>query len=387
MIANPFLMSDKIVAEYFCDRKDESQQLVKYLTNGNNVVLMAERRIGKTALIQYCYDKEEIKKNFITIYVDILSTNNLQEFVYLIGKEIYSSLMPWGMKVLQSFINGVKSMSGKLGFDPTTGLPTLNLQLGDIREPQFSLDEIFRFLEATPKKCIIAIDEFQQIANYPEKNVEALLRSHIQRLSNCRFIFSGSSRHLLQEMFLSYARPFYQSATIIDLKPIPSQIYIPFIEEMFSYGDRIIPRELATLIYNVYDGVTFYIQRVCNNIFSNSTEGEIVNIEMIISSVKEILFSYDTLFRERLSQLAIRQKELLLAIAAQPNGASPTSGEFIRNHSLQSSSSVQSALRSLVKTDIVIRRENKYYLSDKFLNQWININFNNLPMNELFPCE
>ncbi len=106
----------------------------------------------------------------------------------------------------------MKSISGKFGFDPITNFPTFNVGLGDIERPEYTLDEIFQYLARVDKPCIVAIDEFQQIAKYPEKNIEALLRTHIQRLDSCHFIFAGSERHMMQEMFVSAARPFYHSA-------------------------------------------------------------------------------------------------------------------------------------------------------------------------------
>ena len=89
------------------------------------------------------------------------------------------------------FIHTLKSINGKFGFDPLTNLPTFNLELGDIDRPEYTLEEIFQCLIAADKPCIVAIDEFQQIAKYPEKNIEALLRTHIQKIENSNFIFAG----------------------------------------------------------------------------------------------------------------------------------------------------------------------------------------------------
>ncbi|MBF4213444.1 ATP-binding protein, partial [Pseudomonas donghuensis] len=70
-------------------------------------------------------------------------------------------------------------------------------------EEESTLKEIFDYLGSSEKRCYIAIDEFQQIAEYPEKGVEALLRSYIQFLPNVNFIFAGSKQHVMQEMFTS----------------------------------------------------------------------------------------------------------------------------------------------------------------------------------------
>ena len=205
---NPFIVTGKIAPEYFCDRVQESARLIKSLTNGNNMVIISPRRMGKTGLIRFCYEKPEIKGHYYTFFIDILHTSSLREFTYILGKEIFETLAPNSKKMVRLFMQTLKSISGKFGFDPLTNLPTFNLELGDIERPEYTLEEIFKYLMSADKPCIVAIDEFQQIGKYPEKNIEALLRTHIQKIENSHFIFAGSERSMMQAMFLSSARPF-----------------------------------------------------------------------------------------------------------------------------------------------------------------------------------
>ena len=158
---NPFIVTGKIEQEYFCDRIEESMRLVKSITNGNNMVIISPRRMGKTGLIQFCYEKPEIKDEYYSFFIDILHTSSLREFTYLLGREIYETLLPRSRKMTNMFIQTIKSISGKFGFDPLTNLPTFNVELGDIDRPEYTLDEIFRYLASADKPCIVAIDEFQ----------------------------------------------------------------------------------------------------------------------------------------------------------------------------------------------------------------------------------
>lgn len=162
----------------------------------------------------------------------------MREFTYLLGKEIYETLLPRSRKMLKLFIQTLKSIKGKFGFDPVSDLPVFNIELGDIERPEYTLDEIFQYLEHADKRCIVAIDEFQQIAKYPEKNIEALLRTHIQKQMNTNFIFAGSERHMMQEMFSSATRPFCNSADMMELKAIVPEIYVPFIVGLFEKCKR-----------------------------------------------------------------------------------------------------------------------------------------------------
>lgn len=375
MIENPFIITEKVVPQYFCDREKESAQLIKYLTNGNNVVLISKRRVGKTGLIQYCFGQQEIQQNYITVYIDILSTTNLQEFIYLLGQEIFDVVRTKGEKLWRNFLLAVKSISGKIGFDPVSGLPSLNLQLGDIVHPEYTLKEIFQYLSQADRPCIVAIDEFQQITKYPESNVEALIRSHLLQINNCRMIFSGSERHLLENMFMQSSRPFYMSASFLELSTIPEEKYVPFVIKLFSDRNKSISREIATRIYKEFKGVTFYIQRVCNGLFSNTPAGGEVTEELLEQTINEILYSFDYMFRMRLSYLTTRQKELLMAIAKDDEAEKITSIEFIQKHSLTSASLVQSSLRSLIKNAWIEKTERGYQIEDLFFRLWLNKNF------------
>ena len=369
---NPFIVTGKIEPEYFCDRVTESARLVKSVTNGNNMVIISPRRMGKTGLIQFCYDKPEIADEYYTFFIDILHTSSLREFTYLLGREIYETLLPRSRKMTSLFIQTIKSISGKFGFDPLSGTPTFNIELGDIDRPEYTLDEIFRYLEAADKPCIVAIDEFQQIAKYPEKNIEAQLRTHIQKLRNCNFIFAGSERHMMQEMFTSAARPFYHSADMLELKAIVPEIYIPFIVSHFEKRTRHIAPDDVERVYNLFKGHTYYVQKTFNEAFADTPEGEECTLETLRAAIDNMIASNDTIFREILSNIPEKQKELLYAIAKEGEAERITSAAFIKRHSLASASSVQSAMKKLLEKDIITEINKVFSVTDRLFAMWMN---------------
>ena len=369
---NPFIVTGKIAPAYFCDRVQESARLIKSLTNGNNMVIISPRRMGKTGLIQFCYEKPKIRKEYYTFFIDILHTSSLREFTYLLGREVYETLLPRSEKMTKLFIQTLKSIRGKFGFDPIKGLPTFNVELGNIERPESTLEEIFQLLAAADKPCIVAIDEFQQIAKYPEKNIEALLRTHIQKISNCNFVFAGSERHMMQEMFMSSARPFYHSADTMELNAIAPEIYIPFIVGHFESRNRRISGENVEKVYNLFKGHTYYIQKTFNEAFADTPEGDECTIETLRTAVNNLIAYNDTIFREILSNIPEKQKELLYAIAKDGEAEKITSAEFIKRHSLTSASSVQSATNKLLEKDIITEINKVYSVTDKLFAMWIN---------------
>ncbi|MCE5175683.1 MAG: ATP-binding protein [Bacteroidales bacterium] len=369
---NPFIVTGKIESDYFCDRVSESARLIKSLVNGNNMVVISPRRMGKTGLIQFCYEKPEIKDSYDTFFIDILHTSSLKEFTYILGKEIFESLVPRSKTMSNLFLQTLKSISGKFGFDPFTNLPTFNVELGDIQRPEYTLEEIFTYLAAADKPCIVAIDEFQQIAKYPEKNVEALLRTHIQKIRNSHFIFAGSERHLMQEMFTSSARPFYQSADILELNAIDDPIYVKFIMELFESRGRTISKEVVERVYHLFKGHTYFIQKTFNEAFSDTLPGEECTLETLNQSIDNLIAGNATIFREILSNIPEKQKELLYAIARDGEAERITSSEFLKKHSLSSASSIQSAIKKLLEKDLVTELNKKYSVTDKLFAMWIN---------------
>lgn len=373
---NPFVVTGKIEPEYFCDRVTESARLVKSLTNGNNVVVISPRRMGKTGLIQFCYDKPEIADEYYTFFIDILHTSSLKEFTYVLGREIYETLLPRSKKMAMLFMQTIKSISGKFGFDPITNLPSFNIELGDIEKPEYTLEEIFYYLANADRPCVVAIDEFQQIAKYPEKNIEALLRKHIQKLRNCNFVFAGSERHMMQEMFTSAARPFYNSADMLELRAIDRDIYTDFVTYHFNDRNRTIKRENVEYVYDLFKGHTYYIQKSFNEAFADTEEGEECTMNIINAAIDNMIVSNDTIFRELLSNIPERQKELLYAIAKEGEAERIMAADFVKGHKLASASSVQAAVKKLLERDVVTEVNKIYSVTDKLFSMWINKMYN-----------
>ncbi|MBQ3730614.1 MAG: ATP-binding protein [Muribaculaceae bacterium] len=371
-VKNPFIVSGKIEPEYFCDRVEESARLIKSLTNGNNLVLISPRRMGKTGLVHFCYDKPEISDNYYTVFIDLLHTTSLREFTLLFGKSIFESIMPLGQKMLTTFVQTLKSLSGKFSVDLVTNMPTFNLELGDITHPALTLEEIFAYLEKADKPCIVAFDEFQQIANYPEKNIEALLRSHVQQASNANFIFAGSEYHIMQEMFMSSAKPFYNSADTLELKAIDLDEYIRFVQRLMGEGQREVSSAFIKAVYRLYRGNTYAMQKTFNELYSMLGEGEACTPDSLVTAINNVIDSKEALFREMLSGINDKHKPLLYAIAQDGEAERLTSAQFVKGHKLASASAVQYSAAQLLSKGVLTRLNGKYSVNDPFFALWIN---------------
>lgn len=370
-ISNPFITSGKIPSEYFCDRVDECQQLVRYITNGANVVLMSPRRVGKTQLILHSVEQPAVSDHYIVFFIDILRTSTLQEFTFELGKAVFNTLASKGQKWLKLLLATMHSLTGKVTIDHMTGLPSFGIAVGDIQNPVFSLEEIFRTLEQAEQRCIVVIDEFQQIATYGERNVEALLRSYIQQSSNSQFIFSGSERHLMEEMFLDSARPFYNSADIMHLDIIALDKYADFVSHQFLTYDKHISMDAIKSVYETFDGNTYYNQKTFRETFAETLPGSLCTEETTRQAISAMLSEAERHYSEVLSRLALPQKELLYAIARAHRASHITSGSFIRQYSLKSASSVQSSIKKLLAYSLVSFESGEYFVADQLMRLFL----------------
>ena len=368
---NPFLLKGYHSSDYFCGRQKETAILVRYLTNDNNVVLISPRRMGKTGLIEHCFRQNEIYKTYNTFFVDIYATRNLQEFVYKLGKEVFERLKPRGKKFVEKFFSIISSLRPAFKLDEMTGAPIFDIGVSEISAPEVTLEEIFKYLSASDKPCIVAIDEFQQITRYPEKNIDAILRTHVQKIVNTTFIFSGSQRHILHNMFFSASQPFYQNAVLQSLDAIDKNEYVDFADKHFSRTGKKVALSFIELAYDLFEGHTFYVQAMMNQLFSELDAHEDCTDRIFAEALHNRIFSYETLFSEILNLLPERQKELLYAVAKEGYAKNITSGEFVKKHSLHSTASTQTAARQLLEKEIFTRNGNIYSIYDRFFGLWL----------------
>ena len=372
---NPFYVTGIIPPAYFCDRETETDWLVRTVTNQANVLLTSPRRMGKTQLIRHFYERPEIKGHYHTFYVDIYPTTSLHEFVLFLSKEIYSVLVPKGKATLNRFLSVLRSLTGSFTYDPVSGVPSFDVKLGDIQAPELTLGEIFAYLEKADLPCIFAVDEFQQIDRYPEKNVEALLRSHVQTMNNCRFIFAGSNRHILENMFHSAAKPFYNSTEQLYLDRIAREKYVTFICAKFREARREILSGAAQLAYDLFEGHTYYVHNLLHHVFATVAPEKTVDENDVLFVLDALLEEKSHAFAGQLSQLNYGQKETLVAIAKAGKATGVTSVAFIKKNALKSPSSVQYAISTLLENQILTYeqegRVKTYSLEDRFLEMWI----------------
>ena len=368
---NPFVTKGYAGPEYFCDRIEETKKMVDLTTNGNNIALISPRRVGKTDLIHHCFQQTEIKEKFHTFHIDIYATTSITDFVNVFGRTILEELKPKGRTAWEGFLNMLRSIRSEISFDINNN-PTWSLGLGDISNPTTTLDEIFSYLNQADKPCLIAIDEFQQIVKYPNgTNIEAMLRTYIQKCVNATFIFAGSQRHLIGEIFTSPSRPFYQSVLIMNLQPISMDKYIEFAQMQFRKYGKEIEAEAVAEVYTQFDAVTSCIQRTLNILFLQTLPGNVCTQEMVANGIRYILELFSETYETLLEKIPEKQREVFIAIAKEGRAKSITGKNFIKKYHLQTASVVTAATRSLLEKDFITQTKDEYTDYDPYFARWL----------------
>lgn len=369
-IINPFFIGRYVGAQYFCDREKDTDTLIKHIVNGRNVALISPRRLGKSGLIHHTFAQKSIQENYVTIYVDIYSTSNLCEMAKALSESIVKAIRSQ-QKWHDRLFDFIKSL--RIGFktDAVSGDSTFNIGIGDLQYPEKTISELFELLEQLDKPCILAIDEFQQIREYPEKTSEAFIRTRVQQCSRTSFIFCGSKRHMMTDIFYSPAKPFFQSVISHTLQPIPMETYIDFAGRMFAKKGKMIDKFTIRLVYSMFNGCTWYMQMIMNELFALMDKDTVCTPEYIDIAWENIVLAQEDRFISIMHSLAPKQKQILEAIAKEKTVEGITSSEFIKRHNLVSASSVQAALKPLLKNDIVINEDGKYRIYDYFFADYL----------------
>ena len=368
-ISNPFLYQGYESPDYFCDRVKETEALASHLRNGRNVTLISPRRIGKTGLIQNTfYHIREQDKEAICLYIDIFPTKSQAEMVRMLGNAVVNEVMSKNKSLKKKALDYFSAWKPVLSMDPLTGFPTLSLNI-EPKQSEITLKGIFDYLVSLDKDVFIAIDEFQQVAEYPETGTEALLRSHIQFAQNVHFVFSGSKQHLMAEMFGSPQRPFYQSTETMGLLPLDENVYYDFANRFFTQKKGILDRQVFHDLYARFDGYTWYIQSVLNRLYEENRK--VTTSSQLLNAIRLVMLGKATQYENIVQFLTDNQFSLLKAIAKERKVGQPTAQEFLQKHSLSSASRVQSALETLVNKELVYPLPDGYIIYDRFFDLWL----------------
>lgn len=366
---NPFVTYGYKGPEYFCDREQETKAIITALHNERNITLVAPRRMGKTGLIHHVFNQiEQAQPDVRCFYVDIFPTKNLKQMVQAMARAILGRLDSPSQNAMRKVTQFFSRFRPSVTYDEITGVPTVSLDIVP-NEERNTLKQIFEYMRQSGVRCYVAIDEFQQILQYSDTGIEALIRSYIQFLPNVYFIFAGSQYHVLEQMFSSVNRPFFQSTQMMHLGPLDETKYQKFANEFFKSQGREISSKLFHELYETMHGVTWYVHAVLNRMYQEAREP--IDKDLINKVINELVEEQAPVFQNYYNVMTGNQAAVAVAIACEKKVAKPLSQDFIAQYRLPSPSSVQTSIEKLEANQIVLHGSDGYYIYDHFFAQWL----------------
>jgi Ni2+-binding GTPase involved in maturation of urease and hydrogenase len=368
---NPFELFTYQGPKYFCDRENETQELLDSFQKRRNIVLSSKRRLGKTTLIHHWHQLLDAKKKTQCFYLDILNTNSDSDFINKLISEIITKLREKETPASKLFI-ALQNLRPKMGFDPHTGLPNLSIKIKSPDDVQQSISSIFNVLSERKEKIQISIDEFQQILSYGETQIDSLLKSHFHLAKNIHFLFASSEPKLLSAQFSNPQNSLFSSTQFLTIGKIDYTSYFDFIKKHFEKNFKKISDDAIHNLLKWTKQESFYTHFICNTLFNNNAKS--INERVVEASKQKCLKHFEPSYLYFKKILSWNQWKLLVAISKEGEASNILSKSFINKYNFSPSSTSQS-LNVLIGHQLIYENlaesGSVYSVYDVFFSRWL----------------
>jgi uncharacterized protein len=373
---NPFTFGDLALDEAFTDREDELRELTADMRNGQNVLVYAPRRYGKSSLVLRAA-QEALRQKALVAYCDLMKTPTKERFAAALAKTIYSDI---ASPVGQAFERAADLFRGlrirpTMEVDPTDGSLRFSFQAGrrkaDIDDTIERLLELLGELAAERnRRVVIIFDEFQEVIAL-DKQFPNLMRAVFQAQPEVSHVYLGSKRHILERIFNDKNEPFWRSAKQLEIGMIAPAKFAGFIRKRFAETATEISDDAVDRLLEATGGHPYGTQELAYFVWelaSASGEGGVNEVEEALSRV---LRSEHNHFAQLWDDAPHAQRQLMIALANEPSG-SIYSSDYHSRHELPSNPTLQTALAGLIKKEIVGRNgDGEYRIIEPFLAEWL----------------
>lgn len=366
---NPFRYGTIVSGDHFYDRETETKKIMDTLVSGNNLVLFAPRRFGKTSLVFKVIQLLE-QQDYICIYFDFLPVYSIESFIKLYVNAIQKKQKNTD-KIVQFITNAIKHIRPKITFG-TDGKPELGV---DFTESEVSVQTVSDILDlpanlGVKHKVIVIFDEFQEIVKLNSFGLENLMRTKMQQQQNVNYLFLGSRTHLLNDMFNNKNRAFYNSAYHLQLPPLPHEDSVKYLNQKFSDSGIRIGEDESIYLIEIAGNIPYYIQMLASEVWQNCiTNIKTIDWNIIDISAEQIINNKNDYYTELFDKQSAKQKQLLLALVH--SGENIFSNQYLRKSSLTTASTTQKSATALMEDGIIEKNGKKYFISDPFFRRYL----------------
>jgi len=370
---NPFVFGEIVSDKAFCDREEEHAALVQDLTDSQKLFLISSRRYGKTSLLKKVLKTLE-GSGIIPVYVDLYRASSIQSFLGLYCGAIAQAAESTLDKAVRFVRDVLPRLRPRLTID-SDGAPSIGIEpIVDKKDLLHALDEAYEFpsivAKRKKKRVAVVFDEFQEIINFNGESIEKVMRSHIQEHRMVGYVFSGSKKHILEDMTLREDRAFYKIGKIIYLQKIERRHFVPFLKERFENYGFSIDGKVIDHILDVANDIPYNAQFLCHELWDRFRDANKFSSSEVDRIFSIILDEQSPFFIQQWDTLSLNQRAALKTIVDYSD-ISVFSQEFLIKSGIGSLPTLQTSLKLLVKKGVIEKHNGSHVIGDVFFREWI----------------
>ncbi len=373
-MANPFRYGALALDDAFTDREAEVSELLTDILNGQDVVVFAPRRYGKSSLV-WRVSQQSIARDVLVAHVNLMTTPTTERLAEKLAETIHDDLASTLFRARERLrvFSGLR-ITPVVTVDPNTGKLGFTFDAG--RQPQDLDATVERLLELPGqlaaergRKVALVLDEFQEIVDI-DPDLPRLMRSVFELQPDVAHVYLGSKRHMLERIFNDENEPFWRSAKQMELGVIAPSLFRGYIESQFARTGRRVAPEVVDRVLDATLGHPYATQELCYFLWGETPEGGVAGGDGYEAALDKLLRAEHAHFGLVWEKAARAQRLVLEALAREPGR--PLTGDYRRRHGLPGPSSVQRALEAVVKDELVTRDERgEYRIAEPFLGEWL----------------
>jgi hypothetical protein len=373
--SNPFRYGALALDDAFTDREAEIAELRADIRNGQDVVVLAPRRYGKSSLI-WRVAQELVRRRVLVASVDLMTTPTVGKLAEKLARAIHEDLASRREKALDRLrVFGALRIKPTVNVDPDTGRLSFGFDAGyapeDLRATLEHLLELPGQLGAERNRRVALIfDEFQEIVDI-DPALPRMMRAVFQEQPEVAHVYLGSRRHMMRRLFSDENEPFWRSAKPIELGVIAPDAFAPYIDDRFRATGRKVDPAVVDALLAMTGGHPYATQELCYFLWQLTPHRATASPPTLEEALGGVLRSENAHFTTVWDHASAQQRLLLQALAAEPGRALTT--DYRRRHELPSTSTVQSAVTALERQELVANDRGEVRIVEPFLDAWIRL--------------
>jgi hypothetical protein len=372
---NPFQYGALALDEAFTDRDAEITELIADIRGGQDVVLFAPRRYGKSSLIWRVVQRL-VKRGVLVGQIDLMSTPTREKFAERLAKTIHDEMASrlFRAKERLAVFSGLR-VTPTITVNPEDGSISFSFDARAARSDiDATLEELFslpgRIAAERGRRAALVFDEFQEVVEI-DPGLPKLMRSAFQEQPEVSHVYLGSKRHMMERIFSDANEPFWRSAKQMEIGVIEPAAFEPWVLERFEQTRKSVSEEAVAAAFGITGGHPYATQELFYFLWARTPAGARAGADLLERALEDTLRSENAHFGLLWDSLAAAQRLVLLALAEEQPGH-PLTSDFQRRHSLPPTPTVQTALAALVRAELVTRRgRGEYQIAEPFLAEWL----------------